>query len=474
MLPDLEPYRRRVADLMRRPAIDVPDTTPLPQIARRMTETASGVLFVTDRFSQHVGLLTERDVIAALGRQESDALALTAGDIMSREIVAIAESAFLFRAIARMRRLNLRHLAVTDEGGRYTGTLSARALLQLRAQTSHVIADGLDVAQTSDQLADARAALPKLSATLMQEQVATRDIAAVISGIYCDITARAAAIVEAECTAAGRPAPAPWCVLVLGSGGRGESLLSPDQDNAIVHAGSTEDDGWYARAGERLAELLDQSGIPYCKGGVMARNTGWRGNQGQWRARVTDWIRHTTPQALLNVDIFYDLKPVYGALRLGESLRREALAAARTSPVFLRLLAEQTAQLHPAVGFFGGLKTDAQHRIDLKLGGLLPLVSAARLMALRHGIAHTGTAARLQAVCAAGMVSERDLDILLKAHALLLRLVLSQQIADIAGGRQPGNRVDADSLTRPDRDALRDALKSLELLPDMVQTALTA
>src|SRR3546814_18969405 len=89
-------------------------------------------------------------------------------------------------------------------------------------------------------------------------------------------------------------------MLILGSGGRGESLLSPDQDNAIIHAGSTEDDGWYARAGERIAALLDDAGIPYCKGGVMAKNTGWRGNQGQWRSRVTDWIPRPAPEALLH------------------------------------------------------------------------------------------------------------------------------------------------------------------------------
>lgn len=472
-LPDLEPYRRRVGDIMRRPAVEISGDADLSAVARCMTETSSGLLFVIDRFGQPVGLITERDVIGALAGG-GDPLTISAAQIMSRDIIAIDERAFVFRAIGRMRRLNLRHLAVTDAAGRYIGTLSARRLLQLRAHASQVIADGLDVAQTPADLAQARAALPDMAATLLQEEASAPDVAAVISAIYCDITARAAAIVEAGLIAAGRPPPAPWCMLVLGSGGRGESLLAPDQDNAIIHAGSTEDEGWYARAGEQISDLLDQSGIPYCKGGVMARNTGWRGNEGQWRARVTDWLRHTTPEALLNIDIFFDLRPVYGALRLGANLQREALAAARSNPPFLRLLAEQTAQLHPAIGFFGGLKTDAQQRIDLKLGGLLPLVSAARLLALRQGSMETGTAARLRAAATAGLMNESDLASLLQAHILLLRLVLRQQIADLAAGRTPGSRVDITTLTRPDRDALRTALKSLELLPDMVQTALTA
>ncbi|MEK9967943.1 MAG: DUF294 nucleotidyltransferase-like domain-containing protein [Ferrovibrio sp.] len=473
-LPDLEPYRRRVSAVINRPADDIAETATLTEIARHMSENAHGGLLVRDRFGQHVGILTERDVMRALSHGGAAALQLTAADMMSRNIVAIHEGAFLFRAIGRMRRLNLRYLPVTDSAGRFTGMLTARALLRMRAQDSQMIADELDVAQTAGELNHARTALPELAATLLAEGSDAPSVAAVISGIYADITARAAAIVEAEFEQAGDPAPAPWCMLILGSGGRGESLLKPDQDNAIIHAGSSEDDGWYARAGERISALLDAAGVPFCKGGVMAKNTAWRGAQGQWRARVTEWIGRHTPEALLNVDIFYDLQPVYGAFRLGDALRFEALAAARSSPVFLRLLAEQTAQLQPALNFLGRLKTDTDGRIDLKLGGLLPLVSAARLMALKLGIAATGTAERLRAVGKAGLIGDSDIAGLTKAHALLLETILRQQIADLAAGRTPGSRVDPAALTPAQRNRLKAALKHVALLPDMVQDVLTS
>lgn len=472
-LPDLEPYRRRVAAAMRSPAQDIPDHAPLTAIARRMADEKRGALLVVDRFGQHVGILTERDVTRSLGRLGEAALHLTAGEIMTTDIVAISENAFLFRAIGRMRRLNLRYLPVTNDAGRFIGMLSARTLLAQRALEAQVIADELDVAQNAAELAHAHAALPQLAQTLLAEGSSAVNIAAVISSIYGDITARAAAIVEARLAAEGRPAPAPWCMLILGSGGRGESLLSPDQDNAIIHAGSTEDDGWYARAGEMIATLLDDAGIPYCKGGVMAKNTGWRGNQGQWRARVTEWIRRHSPEALLNVDIFYDLKPVYGALRLGENLRIEALAAARSTPLFLRLLAEQAAQMHPAIGLFGRLQ-EKDGRVDLKLGGLLPLVSAARVMALRLGEPATGSGDRLRAVGRRGLLGEDDLGRLIEAQDLIMRLILRQQIADLEAGRAPGSRIDPDLLGPRDTGRLKAALKHLELLPDMLQGALTA
>lgn len=470
--PDLEPYRRRVASVMRS-VQDVPDTATLTEIARRMATEKRGALLVADRFGQHVGILTERDVTRALGEHGEAALQLTARDIMTPQVIAIADNAFLFRAIGRMRRLNLRYLPATDETGRYTGMLSARLLLAHRALEGQIIADGLDVATNAAELAHARTALPELARTLLEDGSGAIDIAAVISSIYCDITARAAAIVETQLAQAGRPAPAPWCVLVLGSGGRGESLLSPDQDNAIIHAGSTEDDGWYARAGEMMADLLNEAGIPYCKGGVMAKNTAWRGNQGQWRARVTEWIRRSSPESLLNVDIFYDLKPVFGALRLGEHLRREALAAARSAPLFLRLLAEQSAQLHPAIGLFGRLREQGG-RIDLKLGGLLPLVSAARVMALRLGEPATSTGSRLRAVARASLIGEDDIVRLIEAQGLILELILRQQIADLAAGQPPGSRVDRAMIRSRDLARLKAALKHLELLPDMTQAVIAA
>lgn len=327
---------------------------------------------------------------------------------------------------------------------------------------------------TAADLSQVRAALPDTAATLLKEGRTAAEVAAAISEVYAGMTARAAAIGEADLIARGDPAPAPWCMLLLGSGGRGESLLKPDQDNAIIHGGSTEDDGWYARLGESAAALLDDAGLPFCKGGVMAKNTAWRGNQGQWRFRVTEWIRRHSPQSLLNVDIFYDLRPVYGALQLGERLRGEALAAARHSPLFLRLLAEQGAQLRPALGFFGQLKTEEDGRIDLKLGGLLPLVSAARLMALRLGITATGTVARLQAVRDTGLLGESDIADLISAHGLLLDLVLRQQLADLQARQNIGSRVAPEMLTKDRYRHLKQSLRLIALLPEMTQDVLTA
>jgi signal-transduction protein with cAMP-binding, CBS, and nucleotidyltransferase domain len=96
-------------------------------------------------------------------------------------------------------------------------------------------------------------------------------------------------------------------------------------------------------------------------------------------------------------------------------------------------------------------------------------------MALSRGIAETGTGARLRAVCGGPdrPLGPEDLARLTEAHELLLSLVLRQQIADIAAGRDPGSRVDAAALPKHDRARLKTALRQIELLPEMVQDVLT-
>ena len=225
-------------------------------------------------------------------------------------------------------------------------------------------------------------------------------------------------------------------MLVLGSGGRGESLLSADQDNALVHAGTEDDDPWFAALGSHLADLLDEAGVRRCQGGIMASNPEWRGTTTAWRERVAGWLRRSNPQDLLHVDIFYDMVPVAGTAELGRELHAAAIETARRAPAFIALLAESVAAMSPAVGLFGRLR--ANHgRVDLKIGGLLPLVGIARTLALRVGSRARSTPERIQDASAAGRVSSSDAETLVRIHESLLTSILEQQLEDLSAGVPP-------------------------------------
>lgn len=465
---DAFPYRHRLADLMVTPLRVRPELS-LGEAARQMLERGTGSLLVEDADGRVLGIVTEHDAMKALANTAGDPSTLPLGQVMSAPIATMPGDSFVYRALGRMGRLGYRHLGVTDTTGQVVGIVSARLILRQRVGGGLALGDAIDVAADGAALAAVRAELPGLAQRLLDEGLDATEVAALLSGTLCDITARAAELAAAEVERAQGPAPAPWCVLVLGSGGRGESLLSADQDNAIIHQPG--DDAWYAAVGQRMADLLDQAGIPYCKGGVMAARPGWRGDPAAWRTRVADWLRRPQGEALLDVDIFFDFRTVYGARGLAASLRNDAQAAAKGAPTFLRLLAEQASGHGAALSLLGRFRLK-DGRVDLKAGGLLPLVGAARVLALANGIAETETATRLRAVAARGKLSGEDLERLLEARTVLTEAMLRQQLADIAAGRAPSSKVDPQMLSRSDRARLKAALGAIRLIPEILRGAL--
>ena len=305
---DSYPYRHRVRDVMRSPAKFVPAGTSIGDALARLMEERISSLFVSPNVADRSGLpaaetgiITERDVLRALSGQGSNAFTIPVERIMSHPLAVVPGDAFIYRAIGRMSRLNVRHLGVVDETGCVIGALSARDLLRLRAGEAVALGDEIDAADDVHALARAWAKLPAVVSSLLAEEVNARDTAAVISRELGALTRRAAVIAERRMRDAGRGEPmCPYAVAVLGSGGRGESLLAMDQDNALVFADGAPggaEDSWFEQLGIHIADILHEVGVPYCKGGVMAKSPQWRGSLATWRERIGDWIGRSTPQS---------------------------------------------------------------------------------------------------------------------------------------------------------------------------------
>lgn len=457
-------FERHVDEVMSvPPALIAPDAT-VREAAQAMTERRIGALLVGVAGVPPMGIVTERDILRA-SAQQAEPAKLRVGEIMSSPVQAIDAGEPLYRALGRMDRGAFRHLCVVDGAGAPVGMLSQRDLLHHRARAALSLGDEIAAAGDAHALAAAFGKLPLVAERLLEEGVAATEIARMISGEARALTARASELAAEALAARGRPAPARWCVFVLGSAGRGESLLSLDQDNALIHAGERADDAWFAELGVSLAELLDEAGLPRCKGGVMAAGAEWRGTSADWHERVQEWLRRARPQDLLNVDIFFDLMPVAGDTALARDLQARSIEAAAHAPRFLAVLAQAVGSMAPSLGPFGGLRTTAG-RIDLKLGALLPLVGLARTMALRVGSLERSTPGRLQAATAAGRMAETDAAILVQAHTDLLELVLAQQLADLGQGVRPSARV----AVRPlGRERARRLARELRRLNEILQ-----
>lgn len=468
---DSFPYRHRVRDVMSEPALIAEGRTTVGEAARSLVERGTSSTFVratdaTDNF----GIVTERDLMRALaGGPEARQSSVEA--IMSHPLITVSEYAFVYRAIARMDRCGIRHLAVIDEDGEIKGAVTTGDLLRQRAQAALIIGDEIDHAKSTAELAAIWASVPEVARSMLDEGIGARNISAVVAEELCALTRRTAQLGEADMLSRGMgEPPAPFCVLVLGSGGRGETLLSPDQDNAIVYDNtqSAEDcDPWFAELGSRIAQTLNDVGVPYCNGGVMAKNKEWRHSLEGWKNIVHGWIARAEPKDLLHVDIFFDHRSVMGPKSLASELWDYAYGQAHRAPGFLRNLAAIATDFRPPFGILGNIITE-EGRVELKKGGLMPLVSGARVLAMRHDIRVRATEDRLAGVRELGVVNVEDTNNVIAAHEILLGEVLAQQLEDIEAGIRPSNKVILNRLDSRQRRQLKWALKQIEVSNSMV------
>lgn len=479
---DSYPYRHRVRDVMRSPAQFVKADTSLGQALSRLMDQRISSLYVRAAADDHIasgstaaGIVTERDLLRTLSMHGAAAFDMAVSALMSRPLAVVPADAFVYRAIGRMGRLGIRHLGVVNETGDVIGALSSRDLLRLRASEALSLGDEIDQADDVPALGAAWAKLPRVVAALLAEDVRAHDVAAVVSREIGALTRRAAALAEQRMRVAGHgPPPCQYAMAVLGSAGRGESLLALDQDNALVFAegepGSPQD-LWFEGLGVHVANILHEVGVPYCKGGVMAKNPQWRGSTATWRDRVRNWIAVSRPEHLLSVDIFFDLRPVSGSAYLCIDLWREAFELARGKIGFAKLLAEAAGGVESGLGMFGRFRT-VQGRIDIKKTGLFGIVTTARVLAICHHVVERSTLARIAGIKTLGIGSEADLDALSEAHETLLALVAAQQVNDIEHGLPPSNAIEVRRLSTHNCSRLRAALEAARHLDDLVRELL--
>jgi len=455
-------FQRRLRELMSSPAEFITGDRSLRSAAGIMVEKRIGALLVGSQDTPPEGIVTERDLLRACTAADCDPERSTVREIMSTPVECMMGRELVYRGLARMDRIRVRHLCILDDNGTVAGMVSQRDLLHHRARAVAVLDDAVIEAESTADMAAAFGRVPSVAAQLSEEGVDGRDIARTVSTEIRALAARAADVALARLADEGRGTPpAPWCLVLLGSAGRGESLLGADQDNAIIHAGNDDDDAWFAEFGARICNSLDEAGIPRCQGGVMAANAAWRGTRESWRERVGKWLVRARPEDLLNVDIFFDLIPVAGELSLGFKLHEDAVREAARHRPFLSLLAASVEGYTPRFTLFGRPLAE-NGRIDLKRNGLLPLVGFARALALRVGSSARSTPGRIEAIRDAGRIGEHDATALIETHRFLMDCIVRQQIADVHDGIAPSSRVITRSLSRDDRHELRHRLHALD------------
>ena len=108
-------------------------------------------------------------------------------------------------------------------------------------------------------------------------------------------------------------------------------------------------------------------------------------------------------------------------------------------------------------------RTPGAHRgrLDLKHGGLIPIVDLARWAGMAAGVTSASTPARLRAAADAGTLSAGDARTLEEAFELIFGLRLAHQVAQLKAGERPDDFLDPRTLSPLTRATLKEAFRAV-------------
>jgi CBS domain-containing protein len=435
----------RVGEAELAEAVIVPADLSIADATRRMRDRRVNCVFVDT--PEGLGISTRTDVLDAIalsGRPLTDAV----GSITTVPIVTCDSQAPLFQALVSMTRHRIERVAVTRKG-HLVGTLGLAEVLSHYSSHSHIVGLRVARARSREELAEAATGLTPLVRTLNATGAKMRHLGELVSALNARILARLYALtmppdLQDRC-----------CMMVLGSEGRSEQILKTDQDNALI-LGEGVTDAEVAPYAVALSEGLVALGYPPCPGGVMVSNPEWRGSVPQWQAHVEQLVGSTAPQSQLDTAILIDAQPVAGDPVLFHPLR-EALSKLGQNQIWLHHFVRPAIEFHAPLTLRNPFGRDTA--VDIKYGGIFPVVHGLRSLAVEHGLAVTNSFERAVQLGERGVLSAELTADLQQALAVMLRLRLGQQLESTQEGVVPDNRIDLGKLRRLDRDLLRDALR---------------
>ncbi len=476
-------FTRLVGEFTAPPPVVVHETATVGDLVAGMTAAGQSSALIVDGEDRPIGIVTDSDVVRRVALRCTGTEPVSS--VMSSPVRTVSTDDFLYRAIAEMRRSGWHHMPVVDSVGRLVGVIERHQALAMVAEQTLGLIERIVHEATEDGMREIKAAQVEVAEALLRDRIPAPEIQQLLTSINRDIHRRVVDLCRARMAGDGHDEPpVAFAMIVMGSGGRGESFLYPDQDNGLIlddypDADHTAVDGWFIALAERATAMLDRIGFPLCRGGVMATNPVWRKSRNQWRQQLLGWGRRRGAIAMQLSDIFFDFAHVAGRAEFVGELRRTVTAMLKSSPAFLLELAHEATQYGVALGWFGRFITErgqSGHRgkLNLKFAGTMPLVTNIRLLALKHGIAETSTLERIRVLHGAGALDRNEQDYLCGAFEHITNLLLRQQIADIKAGNPVGSHVHPDSLSGRERDMLVDSLKAIAQLRERVHHEFTA
>jgi CBS domain-containing protein len=449
-----------------RPVVSSPDD-PIREVASRMADAGASAALV--RLPDGgLGIVTDGDLRDRVVAGEVGAEA-PVSEVMSAPAFTVTPERLGAEAMLEMFDHGVRHVPVVWPHGEVLGVVSDRDLLVAATRTPLALRQAIEEARDPDALKRATGGLRPAVVALHDAGVGPAQVASIIAIVADALTRR---LIEMAVATLGPP-PCPMRWLALGSFGRREVVPSSDLDSALVWDGDPADEGqrrYMGALGERVVDGLAESAFAADPHGATAAEPLFERPFEDWRRVIRFSIANPDQgKGLIFLSLLTDARSVNGGGDARDPLEELRQIWHRRS--LLRLLLSLALAQSPPTGLRrfrsppgdGAMEHGGRPRgaLDIKRGGLQPIVGIARYASLAAGIRVTSTAERLDAAATAGTLDGRDARMLAEAHDLFWRLRLDHQVEQLREGAEPDDYIDPEILDPLTRRYLRDAFHAV-------------
>jgi CBS domain-containing protein len=439
---------RRLAQVLR-PIVWCEAGDRVREVAARINAATHSCALV--RTESGPGIVTDHDFRRRVATGEVGLDAPVAA-LATVPVLTIEASATVADGLLRMVEHGVHHLVVTDTMGRPVGIVRAVDLAQAEVRDPLLIRSAVDAAANLAELAEVARLLPAALVALCDRRVAATHIGAVHAAVVDAIVRR---VLRLRAEPVLTEVPHSW--VVLGSLARRESLPLSDIDTALVWADPPADapdpaESLRAAAGRVLADLRACGLVP-CPSGTNADNPTFSRSRSSWVSAINRWksVSDGGRGDLLSATVA-DSRPVTNP-ELGRCLPETVPAPGRTR--VLRGLLDEALAFRPPTGFVRDFVVEhgGQHsgELDLKKGGLAPVVGLARWVGIATGDVAGSTVERLRRGADRGVLTPDEATTLAGAFDDVYALLLRHEAEALSAGRVPTTYIaprDLDMLTR--------------------------
>ncbi|MBK7663504.1 MAG: CBS domain-containing protein [Sterolibacteriaceae bacterium] len=384
--------------------------------------------------------------------------------VARRPPVTIDAGAIVLDALIQMQRRGVERLLVTDQG-RISAILEQADVLGHLAIHSNAILRIAAQAHQSTDLAPAADAMVRMVGALLRNGVKPDRIGRLASDVNRAIFRRLFELLMPK------DLQQDVCFVVMGSEGRREQILPTDQDNALIVRDGLDADSVMPACCAITSALIDL-GYPRCPGDIMISNPAWVLTQTQFRAQVSQWIASSGNDEVMNLAIFFDAEAVAGDEHLLDGVKAVLFETTVSSDAFYAQFASAINAFRVPVGVFSRLQIersgDQAGTLDIKKGGVFPIVHGIRALALQKKLTVTPTLDRIEALVGMRVIDQRFAREVAAAFSFLCTVRAESGLASIESGGSATNRIRPDELTQIDQRALAESLRVVVKLRRLV------